>query len=133
MTKRIKNVNDYILPVDPYFLVEVVKGVSVDTVETDGLAEVPVDNKYVGQHMDIVRILKCYNSKDPVFSKGDTVLVWSTAVQPFDIKGIGTIYLVKRADIFSMIDYDNYTHENKSRYCIEYNESSDDTISSGLS
>lgn len=119
------NINDLVVPIDPYILVEVEQGVSVDTIESDGVGEIPVDNKYAGMHMDICKILRVNRTyyrrflnslgittevmvrtldEYEALSAGDRVLVWSTAVKPFDIKGYGRIYLVKEADIFCKIN-----------------------------
>lgn len=123
------NINDLVLPIAPYILVEVEQGVSVDTIESEGIGEIPVDNKYVGTHMDvckIVRINRTYNArllrdsgldisnmaqdeyvnlldKFEALRAGDKILVWSTAVKPFVVKGYDRIFLVKEADIFCKI------------------------------
>ena len=94
----------------PWYLVEVIEGVDVNSIYKEGFAEIEVENKFQGKYMNICKVIlepdwESCSSKDlvPLAFKDDVVCVWSTAVENFKILEYAEVSLIRNADIFIRI------------------------------
>lgn len=95
-----------ITPLDPWILVSIEEGVSDKSVVTSGIAEIMVEDKFTGKHMDICRIIELPESyNDSYLKDNDLIAVWSTAVEKFSFTNnlIGDIYMVRLPDVFCKV------------------------------
>jgi hypothetical protein len=93
----------------PWYIVEVIEGVNLDSVVRNGAAEIGVENKMQGKYMNICRILECptsYSCKPSdtlLASTGDLVGVWATAIETFQMLSYGEVTMIRNADIFMTV------------------------------
>lgn len=102
----------------PWYLVDIIEGVDLNSVYKDDFAEVGVDNKFQGKYMTICKIVQTpseYSRKstDPniLAIEGQLVCVWSTAVEKFKILNYGEVSMIRNADVFLVIPQDTELYE----------------------
>ena len=94
----------YVVPLDPYNVVEPVVVAGDAKFAMDGDAEIPMDHKIQGKYGGVCRVVKSHSKSTLDLQEGDLVIIWDVAIAPFELpRGAGSLYLIKDADIFAKV------------------------------